>query len=127
MQSLTIFKKIKWGYTNPKLWGSITMQVISHNFFEYCIRQEIIFPHLIKLVLLKTFGNPSSKTFPVGNRSKTFLTGTTVYTQQMSKIRTRLVVKPKIIQSLSTCQNHSINLLDSLNPHMSDTPDFRIP
>ena len=60
-------------------------------------------------------------------RSKTsFLTSTTpVDTQEMSKIQSRLVVKPKIIQSLSPCKNHSINLLNSSN-HLSDAPDFRV-
>ena len=78
------------------------------HFFEYCIRQETIFPHLIKLLLKKHLGKPSSKTSPVGTRSKTsFLTSTTaVGTQQMSKIQSRLVVKPKIIQLLSLCKNH---------------------
>ena len=33
----------------------------------------------------------------------------------MSKIQCRLVVTPKIIPSLSTCKNHSINLLNSSN------------
>ena len=67
----------------------------------------------------KNLEKPSSKTFPVGTRSKTsFLTSTNaVDTQQMSKIQGRLVVKPKIIESLSACKNHSINLLNSSN-HM---------
>ena len=57
---------------------------------------------------------PSSKTFPVDTRFKTsFLTSTTaVDTQQMSEIQSRLVVKPKIIESLSACKKNSINLLD---------------
>ena len=61
----------------------------------------------------------SSKTFPVGTKSKTsFLTSkTAVGTQQISKIQNRLVVKLKIIESLSACKNHSINWLDSSN-HM---------
>ena len=60
-----------------------------------------------------------SKTFPVGTKSKTsFLTSkTAVGTQQISKIQNRLVVKLKIIESLSACKNHSINWLDSSN-HM---------
>ena len=33
----------------------------------------------------------------------------------MSKIQGRLVVTPKLIPSLSTCKNHSINLLNSSN------------
>ena len=45
-----------------KLWGSITMHdehlgfwsFLVYTFYEYCIRQEIIFSHLIKL-LLKSF------------------------------------------------------------------------
>ena len=84
--------------------------------------------HLIKLLLKKRLGKPSSKTIPVGTRSKTsFLTSTTaVDTQRMSKIQSRLVAKPKIIQSLSPCKNYSINLLDSSN-HLWDAPDFRVP
>ena len=42
------------------------------------------------------------------------------------KIQSRLVVKPKIIQSLSACKNQSINPFDSSN-HMQDAPDFRVP
>ena len=42
------------------------------------------------------------------------------------KIQTRYVVKLKIIQSLSACRNHSINLLDSSNDFW-DTPDFIVP
>ena len=42
-----------------------------------------------------------SETFPVSTRSKTFLTRKTAMgIQQMSKIPSRLVVKPKFIQSL---------------------------
>ena len=64
----------------------------------------------------------------MGTRSKTsFLTSTTaVDTQQMSKIQSRLVVKPKIIQSLSPCKNHLINPLDS-SSHLCDAPDFGVP
>ena len=52
--------------------------VIWHNLFEYFLRQETIFPQLVKR-LLKAFGKPSSKTFPVGTRSKTsFLTSTNI-------------------------------------------------
>ena len=62
---------------------------------------------------------PSSKTyFPVGTRSKTsFLTSATaVDTQQMSKIQSGLMVKPKIIESICLinqiiCEMHLI--LDS--------------
>ena len=69
-------------------------------FFEYCIRQETIFPHLS--FYQKHLGKPSSKKFPVSTRSKTYLTGTTaVDTQQMSKIQSRLVAKTKIIQTRS--------------------------
>ena len=59
----------------------------------FTLNQSFIKKHLDK---------PSSKTyFPVGNRSKTFLTSTTaVDTQQMSKIQSKLVVKPKIIESI---------------------------
>ena len=46
--------------------------------------------------------------------------------QQTSKIQSKLVIKPKIIQALSACKNHSINLLDSPN-HLWDTSDFRVP
>ena len=86
-------------------------------FFEYCIRQKKIFPHLIKLLLKKKLGKLSFKFFPVGTRSKTsFLTSATaVDTQQMSMIQSRLDVKPKIIQSLSAFKNQSINQLDSSN------------
>ena len=63
----------------------------------------------------------------MGTRSKTlFLTSTTaVDTQQMSKIQSRLVVKPKIIQLLSLSKNHSISLLNPSN-HLRDAPDFRV-
>ena len=90
-------------------------------FFRVFHRQETIFPHLIKLLLKKDLGKPSSKTFPMGTRRKTsFLTSATaVDTQQISKIQSRLVVKPKIIQSLSPCKNHLINPL-------CDAPDFRV-
>ena len=45
----------------------------------------------------------------MGTRCKTFLTSTTtVNIQQMSKILSRLVVKPKIIQSQSARKNHPI-------------------
>ena len=44
---------------------------------------------------------------------------------QMSKIRSRLVIKPKFIPSLSTCKNCSINLLNSSN-RLWDTPDLRV-
>ena len=71
-------------------------------------------------------GKPSSKTFSMGTRSKTsFLTSTTaVNTQLISKIQSRLVVKPKFIHILSPCKNYLINLLDSSN-HLCDAPDFR--
>ena len=61
----------------------------------------------------------------MGTRSKTsFLTSTTaVATQQMLKIQSRQVVKPKFIQSLSPCENYSINLLNSSN-HLRDAPDM---
>ena len=72
--------------------------------------------YLTKLLLKKHLEKPSSKTyFPVGTRSKTsFLTSTTaVDTQQMSKIQSRLVVKPKIIESICLinqiiCEMHLI-------------------
>ena len=41
----------------------------------------------------------------------------------MSKILSRLVVNPKILQSLSAGKKHSV---DSLN-HFWDTPNFRDP
>ena len=44
---------------------------------------------------------------------------------QMSKIDSRLAVKPKIIPLLLTCKNWSINLLNSSN-HLWDTPDSRV-
>ena len=44
----------------------------------------------------------------------------------MSKIESRLVVKPKIIQSLSLIKNHPINLPNSTN-HFRDARDFRVP
>ena len=72
-------------------------------------------------------GRPNSKTFPAGTVNKTFLTSTTAMdTQQMSKIQSRLAIKPKIIQSLSACKNHSVNLLYSSNL-LWHTPDFRVP
>ena len=43
----------------------------------------------------------------------------------MSKIQSRLVMKPKIIPSISTCKNCSINLLNSSN-YLWDTPDLRV-
>ena len=51
----------------------------------------------------KHLEKPFSKTFLRGSRRKaSFFTGTTAMdTQQMSKIESRLVVKPKIIESLS--------------------------
>ena len=74
------------------------------------------FSTLNQAFIKKHLGKLSSKTFPVGTRNKTFLIGTTAMDiQPMSKIQSRLVVKPKIIQSLSACKNHSINLLDSSN------------
>ena len=74
-------------------------------FFDYCVRQGTIFSYLIKF-LIKVLKTPSSKTFPVGTRSKTsFSTSSTaVDTQQMLKIQSRLVVKAKIIKSLSACK-----------------------
>ena len=70
--------------------------------FEYYFRRETIFPHL---------GKPSSRNFPVGTRSKTSsLTSITAVDSQQ-----RLVVKPKFIQSISACKNHSISLLSSSN------------
>ena len=72
--------------------------MISYIFLEYCIRQEAKFSHLIKLLLKKHLEKPSSKTyFPLGAISKTsFLTSiTAVDTQQMSKINSRLVFKPR--------------------------------
>ena len=64
----------------------------------------------------KRLEKPSSKTsFPVGARSKrSFLTSTTaVTTQQMSKVQSRLVVKPKTIKSICLinqiiCEMHLI-------------------
>ena len=96
-------------------------------FFRVFHRQETIFPHLIKLLLKKHLGKPSSKTLPMGTRRKTsFLTSATaVDTQQISKIQSRLVVKPKIIQSLSPCKNHLINPLNSSN-NLWDASDFRV-
>ena len=72
---------------------------------------------IIVCIGVSTFNQAFMKTFLVSTSSKTsFLTSTTaVDTQQMSKIQSRLLVKPKIIQSLSACKNHSINLLDSSN------------
>ena len=82
---------------------------------------------LIKLLYKKHFGKPCFKTFPVDARSKTFLTSTTaVDIQQTSKIQSRLVVKPKIIQSLSAYKTHLINMLNSSN-HLRDKTYFRIP
>ena len=64
----------------------------------------------------------------MGTTSKTsFLTNTTaVDTQQMLKIQGRLAINQKLIQSLSQCKNHSINLLDSLN-YLWDALDFTVP
>ena len=75
----------------------------------------------------KKLGKPSCKTFPMVTRSKTsFITSTTaVNTQQILKIQSKLFVKPKIIQSVSLCKNHLINLLDSSNP-LCDASDFRV-
>ena len=58
---------------------------------------EKIFSYLIELLLKENSGKPSSKTFPVGTTDNiSFLTSTiVVVTQQMSKIQSRLVVKPK--------------------------------
>ena len=80
-------------------------------FFEYWIRQERKF-------IQKKLEKPNSKTyFPVGTRSKTlFLASTTaVDTQQMSKMQSRLVVKPKVIESIS------------LTNQMICAPNFRVP
>ena len=77
-------------------------------FFKYCIRQKIIFPNLIK-ILLKAVGETKFEDFSCGK-------GTTAMdNKQISKIQSRLVVKAKIIQSLSACKNNSVNLLDSSN------------
>ena len=116
-----------WLGKNLKLWGSIIMQNESFWSFpillEYYIIQETIFPHLINL-LLKAFGEISSKTFPADTTSKIlFLTSATaVGIQQMSKIQCRLVVKPKIIKLLTACKNHSTNLLN-LSNHLWDTAE----
>ena len=63
----------------------------------------------------------------MGTKSKTsFLTSTTaVDNQQMSNTQSRLVVQPKIVQSLSPYKNHSISLLDSSN-HLCNASDFRV-
>ena len=63
----------------------------------------------------------------MGARSKTsFLTSATgVEAQQMSKIQNRLVVKPKSIESLSSCKSNSMNLIYSSN-HMWDAAASRV-
>ena len=80
--------------------------VIFHIFLSIALGRKQSFSHIIKILLKKHLEKPNSKTFPVGTRSKTsFLTSTTaVDTQQMSKTQSRLVVKPKIIESLSACK-----------------------
>ena len=45
---------------------------------------------------------------------------------KMSKLLTRLFVKPRIVPFLSICKNRSINHLNSSN-HLWDTPDLRVP
>ena len=69
--------------------------VISY-IFEYWITEKTIFPYLIKLYE-KHLGKPSSKTFSVGIRNFILTSKTAVDTDQMSKIQSRLVAKPKII------------------------------
>ena len=68
------------------------------HFAEYFISQETIFPYLIKLLLKKLLEKPSSKSFPMGTRSKTlFLTSATaVDTQQILKIQSRLWSNQKL-------------------------------
>ena len=62
-------------------------------------------------------GKPSFETFPMGTRSKIFLTSTTaVATQQCQRYR--------VDQSLSACKNHSINLLDPSNHLWEFIPHF---
>ena len=104
------------------LWGSTAMQDEHIGFWSF----PIFFPvlHLTGNKLFKLnqafiknhLEKPSSKTyFPVGTRSKTsHLTSTTVAdTQQILKIQRRLVVTPKIIESICLinriiCEMHLI-------------------
>ena len=110
-----------------KLWGSTAMQDEHIGFWSF----PIFFPvlHLTGNKLFKLnqafiknhLEKPSSKTyFPVGTRSKTsFLTSTTaVDTQQMSKIQSRLVVKPKIIESICLINQIICEMQLILESHM---------
>ena len=67
---------------------------------------------------------PSLLAFPVASRFLNKYNAHPVNDKDTKYIR--LVVELKIIQSLSACKNHSINLLD-LSNHFWDPPDFRVP
>ena len=108
-----------WNGKIFKLWGSIAVQDEYLGFWSFPIFFRVLHQTgnnlftLNQAFIKKNLEKPSSKTFLVDTRSKTsFLTSATVVdTQQMSKTQNRLVIKPKIIESLSASQNHSVNLL----------------
>ena len=104
-----------------KLWGSVGMQDEHLGFWSFLIlfRQETYLSTLNQAFIKKHSGKPSSKIFSVGTRNKTFLTSTTtVDTQQMSKIQSRLVVKP-----VQKSFNQSARFIKSF----VRAPDFRVP
>ena len=109
-----------------KLWGSIAMQDEYLGFWSFPIFFWVLhyigknISTLNQAFIKKHLGKLSSKTIPVGTRSKTFVTSTTgVDTQQMSN--------QKLFNHYHhACKNHSISLHDSSN-HLWDALDFRVP
>ena len=90
-----------------KLWGSKAMKDEYLGFWSFLIFlwQETIFSHLIKLLLKNIWENQVLKLFLWALGTTSFLTTTTaVNFQQMSKIQSRRLVKPKI-----TIKNHYQN------------------
>ena len=72
-------------------------------FFWYCIKQETVFPQL-----LKRWENHILKCFMWAQEAKHHSQQVQLNIQQMSNIQTRLVIKPEIIRSRSACKDSVI-------------------
>ena len=111
-----------WVDKNLKLWVSITIQDESlwsfRKFFRVLHDTVNNISTLNQSFIKSIWENKVLKLFlwELEAKHHNILTSTTpVEIQQMSKIQSRLVVKPKIMQSLSTCQNDATNLLNLSN------------
>ena len=86
-------------------------------------RNQFWFNHVSNKIQLKKFLKQNTKTILGDIFAKKWQYPPAF---KMSKLLSRLVVKPRIVPFLSTCKNRSINHLNSSN-HLWDTPDLRVP